>query len=90
MASTEGDSDSKNGDSTLSSLDNPLPDGADQIQPGDGKSSGGGVKPTSSSSLVKATLPLNSEITTINLWLVLPGVSQPLEVVVSKGHDPVI
>ena len=82
MASTEGDSDSKNGDTAPGSLDNPLPDGTDPATR-DGSKSVGGAKPTVSG---KQTLPLSSEITTINLRLVLPGVSQPVEIVVSAGN----
>ena len=87
VASTEGDSDSKNGDSPPSSLVNPLPDGSDQNELDDGsKQSGGAASKTSVSggSLVKqqSSLPLNSEISMVTLRLALPGVSQPVEVVV--------
>ena len=87
LASSEGESDAKNED-TLSSLDNPLPDGRDQIQQDGGqtrsavvKAAGGG---TATGSRTKQTLPLDSEITTINLRLALPGVAQPVEVMVCK------
>lgn len=68
--------DSKNED-TLSSLDNPLPErtGQDGGEGEAGKASGGAAGK-------KQNLALNSEITTINLRLMLPGVSQPVEVTV--------
>lgn len=68
--------DSKNED-TLSSLDNTLPEGTEQ-------DSGLGEAGKASEGTVgkKLNLALNSEITTINLRLVLPGVPQPVEVTV--------
>ena len=84
MASTEGDSDSKNGDSPPSSLGNPLPDGSDRIQRDGGKESGGTKGSVSGSSLGKTSLPLSSEISTVTLRLTLPGVSSLVEVVVSQ------
>jgi hypothetical protein len=99
-ASVEGDSDSKNGDSALSSLDNPLANGTDQTQRGSGEQSetttttattkpGVGGNSSSGSAVGRQTLPLDSEIR-VSLRLVLPGVAQPMEVVMSSRdtiHD---
>lgn len=76
LASSEGDMDSKNED-TLGSLDSPLLEGTGQDGgEGEAEKDSGGVAEK------KQNLALNSEITTINLRLVLPGVSQPVEVTV--------
>ena len=84
MASTEGDSDSKNGDSPPSSLGNPLPDGSDRTQRDGGNQSGGTKGSASGGGLGKTSLPLSCEISTVVLRLALPGVSSPVEVVVSQ------
>ena len=79
--------DSKNGDSNLGSLDNPLPDGSDQASchgNNTGLSGGGAEAGVSSGSEERKTVTATScEITTISLRLVLPGVSQAMEVMVS-------
>ncbi|CAI8049028.1 Clustered mitochondria protein homolog [Geodia barretti] len=90
MASTEGDSDSKNGDSPPSSLGNPLPDGSDRTQRDGGNQSGGTKGSASGGGLGKTSLPLSCEISTVVLRLALPGVSSPVEVVMSTRdtvHD---
>ena len=92
LASSDGDSDSKNED-TLSSLDNPLPNGMDQnsrdknkqeagIKGSDNCTSGSGTASGSGSLGSKAKKTQTSEIATISLRLVLPGVPQPVEVTV--------
>ena len=89
LTSSEGDSDSKNGD-TLNSLDNPLPNGMDRTEPD--KEEGGKDCVAVAGSRGKQNATLNKEITTINLRLVLPGVSEPIEVMVCPpvGSSPLL
>ena len=61
-------------------MDNPLPNGMDQTERD--KEEGGKDRVAVAGSIGKQNASLNKEITTINLRLVLPGVSEPIEVMV--------